>query len=119
MVVKGFENPEMLLTLNELRKAAGRTKKALWKRTAELLGKPNRRQAEVNLYEIDKHCGQGEVAVVPGKVLSTGVLSKKMTVVAVCATQAALKKISSSGSKFVSLREFAAKGDSKQARLVI
>ena len=116
---RGPENAELLETLRGLDKAYSKSKKRAWKRLAELLSRPRRRRVEVNLYDIEKHCPQGGVAVVPGKVLSLGTLSKKVTVVAFTATSGALSKMRAAGSKFVSLKEFASKGDLKGSRIIV
>ncbi len=118
MVKKGAESPEVLEALRALQKAWGKTKKAVWKRTAEILSRSSRRRVEVNLYDLEKHCKEGELVIVPGKILSLGKLSKKLTIAALSTTATAREKIAKAGGRLLTLREAADKGEAKGARII-
>lgn len=117
-VKRGPENPELIATIRALEKAYKRSRKRMWLKLAKLLLRPRRKRVEANIYDIEKHCRQGEVALVPGKLLSQGALSKSVTVAAFAATAQARKKIEQAGAKLVSLKDFAARGDAKNTRII-
>lgn len=78
----------------------------IWKRVATDLEKPTRRKRVVNLAKIDRTALENETVVVPGKVLGTGDLTKKVTIAAFSFSDQAKEKISKSGS-FISIDELA------------
>ncbi|HLC85710.1 MAG TPA: 50S ribosomal protein L18e [Candidatus Nanoarchaeia archaeon] len=88
----------------ELKKQATKEKIALWKRIATDLSKPTRKRREVNLGKINKYTREGETAIVPGKVLSEGEFTKKITVAAYKFSEKAKEKISQAG-KAISIKE--------------
>lgn len=77
--------------VTDLRKAG--QKVALWKRVADELERPTRHMPSVNLSKIALHIREGEVALVPGKVLSLGQVSSKVSVAALQFSETARKKI--------------------------
>jgi len=83
-------------------KEASKTK--FWKRIIKELKKSSKQRREVNIYKIDKHMRKEETAVVPGKVLSQGELTKEITVAAYKFSDSAKKKINSKG-KAISLKQ--------------
>ncbi|BAN90564.1 50S ribosomal protein L18e [Aeropyrum camini] len=100
--------PTSLVTrriVSELRRAARRNSAPVWRRVAELLERPRRRRAEVNLSKINRYASDGEMVVVPGKVLGTGSLEKKVTVAALSFSLQALVKIRLSGSRAITLEQ--------------
>ena len=88
----------------DLRKLSNKEKVNLWKRGAFDLSKPNRQRREVDLIRINKFTRDGEVALVPGKVLSNGEFSKKITVAALKFSDAAKSKINAKG-KAITIKE--------------
>jgi len=101
----GPTNPLLISLVQELKKKSMEEKVGIWKRVAEDLEKPTRQRRIVNLYSIDKHTKDGEFVVVPGKVLGTGEISKKVNVAAFSFSQSALDKISKFGGKALSIQE--------------
>jgi len=69
----------------------------LWKRVASDLERPSRQRRTINVFAIDRYAEDGDVIVVPGKVLGEGELSKKVTVAAYNFSEDAKSKISKSG----------------------
>ena len=69
----------------------------LWERVADDLERPSRNRRSVNIYVIDQYTRDGETALVPGKVLSVGELSKKLTVAAFQFSNEAKEKINEIG----------------------
>src|SRR5688572_18737352 len=98
-------NPVLVELIGSL-KTAGRTNEApLWRDIASRLEKPSRNWAQVNISKIDAHLGDGETAVVPGKLLGAGETSKKLTVVAFSASASAKAKIAAAGGKVLTLQD--------------
>jgi len=85
--------------IRELRKYANKYGAAVWDYVAELLEKPSRRRVVVNLSKINRYAREGEVVVVPGKVLGAGILSKPVVIAAVGFSEKAIEKIRLAGGK--------------------
>jgi len=81
-----------------------KTKLPIWKRISKELQKPTRSLCAVNITKLNKCVREGETAVVPGKVLSVGELSKNITVAAFQFSDKAREKINVKG-KTISIEE--------------
>jgi len=92
-------NPELVETVLAARKNSG------WKRVAEILTSPRKNHAEKNLDEINKEAKENETLVVPGKVLSVGIIDKKLNVVALSFSKSAEEKIVKAGGEVSSILE--------------
>ncbi len=90
-------NPELQKTIETLRKKAYTEKSNLWLRIAEDLEKPTRKRIIVNVSKINRVAKEGETIIVPGKVLASGSLEKKVTIIAWQFSNSALKKIAEKG----------------------
>jgi large subunit ribosomal protein L18e len=90
-------NPQLQQTIETLRKKAHQEQSNLWLRVAEDLEKPTRARVIVNLSRIERNCNDGETIVVPGKVLGSGELTKKVTIIAWQFSDDARRKISKVG----------------------
>ena len=82
-----------------------KAKKDIWKRIASDLEKPRRNRRTVNISRINRYCGEKEIAVVPGKVLADGDLTKKITIAALVFSNSAKTKIEKAGGKAISIPE--------------
>jgi large subunit ribosomal protein L18e len=100
----GPTNQHLADLIQELRKKATEHKVAIWKRIADDLSRSNRQRRIVNLYKLDKHTKDGEIIVVPGKVLGVGELNHKLTVAAWSFSGSALEKINKIG-KAITINE--------------
>lgn len=69
-------NKELIETVIEAKK------KEKWIGIASILSSPRRESININLNQIDNLAKDGEVIVIPGKVLSQGELNKKVRIVA-------------------------------------
>jgi len=98
-------NPELINLIHELKKQANEKKVTIWKDIAVRLEKSSKNWAEVNLDRISKYTSDKETALVPGKVLSTGNLTKKVTIAAWSFSDKANEKIKKSGGKTISINE--------------
>ncbi len=91
---------QALLSLIE---ALLKTKKPVWRKVAYELSKPRRSRVEVNLSKIDQYAAEDATVIVPGKVLGSGAISKKVNVAAFTFSESARKLISQSGGKAISI----------------
>jgi large subunit ribosomal protein L18e len=89
----------------ELKKLGNKEKAPIWKRVSEEMAKSTRTRREVALYKINKTIGAGEIALVPGKVLSNGDFAKKVTVAAFRFSEKAKEKITKAGGKAISIQQ--------------
>ena len=96
------------LTLNkliiDLNKLGRKENVKLWKRLSEDLSRSTRQRREVNIHTISRHTKEGEIAVIPGKVLSKGELNKKLTVAAYKFSEESKNKINKVG-KAISIKQ--------------
>jgi len=73
-------------------------KNKAWLEVAGLISAPRSKQKNINLNEVNKE--DGEVIVVPGKVLSQGEINKKMRVVALGFSENAKEKLEKSKTEY-------------------
>lgn len=115
----GPTNPELKELINNLKILSIEKKQPLWKRTAKELEKPSRIRREVNLWKINLNSKKDENVLVPGKVLSTGDLDHKVTIIAQSFSKKALEKIKKSGSNAITLEEYIKKNPtSKNIKII-
>ncbi len=114
IMAKKLETKKLIASLE---KAARVTKKLIWTDLAEKMAKPTRGKIEVNIDLINElaQTKKGKTLVVPGKLLSRGNLTEKVTVVAVSASESAKEKISAAKGEFIALQDFALKADKIKA----
>ena len=80
-------------------------KNPVWISVAESLSSPRRIRVEKNLEEINKEAEDGEVIIVPGKVLSQGNIDKKVKIAAFKFSQSALDKLNKSKIEAIGILE--------------
>ncbi len=98
-------NPALLSLIDMLKKAAYEHDATIWKDIAIRLEKPSRNWAEVNLNRISRYANPKETALIPGKVLSTGELTKKVSIAAWSFSEKSEEKIKKAGGKCLSIEE--------------
>lgn len=98
-------NPVLITLINDLKKQANEKDAVIWKDIAKRLEKSLRNWPEVNLDRISKYIGEKETALIPGKVLSAGDLTKKVTIAAWSFSNRAQEKITKSGGKTISIND--------------
>lgn len=98
-------NPALIALINNLKKQANEKDAPIWKDIAIRLEKPSRNWPEVNLDRISKHTGDKETALIPGKVLSDGNLTKKITIAAWSFSDKSKEKIQKAGGKTITIEE--------------
>jgi large subunit ribosomal protein L18e len=98
-------NPELIELLMELKTQTRKKSAPIWRDIAERLERPLRVWPEVNVSRIERYAKDGDVIIVPGKVLGSGVLTKKVTVAAWKFSSSAKEKIEMAGGKTMSIKE--------------
>ena len=89
-----------------LERAGKKQKAAIWTEASSLLSSPESIRVEVNLGRISRIAGDGEAIFVPGKVLGTGVIERKVTVGAFAFSDSAKTKIEALGGSALTIGEF-------------
>lgn len=76
-----------------------------WSKIAEILSSPRKNKINVNIEKINKEAKEGDVIVVPGKVLSQGEIDKKTKVIALSFSEKAKAKLLKSKCEISSIIE--------------
>jgi len=103
-----YRDPGRLELIRELESAA-QGDSGLWSAVASELSKVRRNRREVNVHKIAKYTDEGDVVVVPGKVLGDGSLDHKVEVAAYRFTAGAEKKIKEAGGRNMGILELVKK----------
>jgi len=99
-------NPVLRHASIMLERAGKRQKARIWTEASSLLSNPASTRVEVNLGRISRISGEGDAVFVPGKVLGTGTLERKLTVGAFAFSASAKSKIKASGGSALTVGEF-------------
>lgn len=98
-------NPILKALIHELKKQANENDAPIWKDIALRLERPSRNWPEVNLDRISKYIGEKEIALIPGKVLSSGNLTKKVSIAAWSFSEKSQEKIKNAGGKYMTIED--------------
>jgi len=99
-------NPLLRRTSVMLERAGKKQKAPIWIEASSMLSAPAKNIVEVNIGRISRVTGAGEAVFVPGKVLGTGLIDRKLIVGAFAFSSAARSKIESSGGAALTVEEF-------------
>lgn len=98
-------NPVLTALIQDLKKKSYENDAPIWKDIALRLEKSSKNWPEVNLGKIDRHIKENETALIPGKVLSSGNLTKKVSIASWSFSEKSLEKIKRAGGKHMSIEE--------------
>jgi large subunit ribosomal protein L18e len=98
-----MDNVALKRTVTLLKKKAKENKASIWIAVAERLSKSRRKRICVNISKINRYSKDGDIIVVPGKVLGAGIINHKITVGAFKFSESAKKKIEEAGGKCTSI----------------
>ena len=73
-------DPNLVDLISDLKRETREGEAGIWRDIAQRLEKPSRTWAEVNLSRLERYAQDGDIVVVPGKVLGAGSINKKVTV---------------------------------------
>jgi large subunit ribosomal protein L18e len=111
----GTTNEQMKNLISELEKS----KTPLWKRVAYELARATRQRRAVNLDRLEKYAKLDETSLVPGKVLASGNLTKKITIAAWQFSKQAEEKIRKAGGFPIMISDLFKKNpEGKKVRLI-
>ena len=94
-------------------------KTLFWRRVLELLQTASRKRVGVNVGRIAQYAKEGQLIVVPDKVLGTGTIKQKITVAAISFSQSAKKIIEAAGGKAITIAEAAKKNATGKDAVII
>ncbi len=112
-------NTHLAQLIADLKKASNQNDVDLWKRIAVDLERPTRQRRIVNLSRISRYCDENEVIVVPGKVLGSGEIDKKITVAAYQFSEQAIQKIKDAKGVSMQISELVKKNPKAQKVRII
>jgi len=101
-------NPNLVGLISKLKEASRTNKAPVWRDIALRLEGPASNWAEVNISRLDRYASENETVVVPGKLLGSGEIDKKLTVAAYRFSGQAKDKISKAGGQNMSIEELLA-----------
>jgi large subunit ribosomal protein L18e len=107
-------NTQRISLVNEARKQQS----PFWQRIADELERSSRSRREVNLSRIARASREGETVVVPGKVLGSGEMPHKATVVAFNFSSSALRKLKEAKCESIDLADFLKKNPEGSGRII-
>jgi large subunit ribosomal protein L18e len=92
-------------TIADLKEASRKNETPLWRSIATRLEGPARNWPSVNVSKLEYNIDKNGKAIIPGKLMGTGIITKKMTVAAYSFTTSAKDKIQSAGGKCLTYNE--------------
>ncbi|MDR0913460.1 MAG: 50S ribosomal protein L18e [Methanobrevibacter sp.] len=98
-------NPNLIQIIRDLKDKSHSEDVAIWMTVARKLERSTRRQGEVNISKINRYSKDGDTVLIPGKVLSNGILEHKVDVVGLKFSEVAREKIETAGGKCLSILE--------------
>lgn len=104
---KNKESTEIADTIDTLVKVSRENGSTMWRDIAECLSGGSRRYASINVGKINTLSNDGDIVIVPGSVLGSGVINKKVTLSALKISKSAMEKLQKSGSSFKPIKQFA------------
>lgn len=107
MTLENKTRPALVQLVQDLKKSSWEHEAPIWRDIASRLEKPTRRHLAVNVSRIDRYAEAGETALVPGKVLASGELTKNVNVAAISFSEGAREKITKAGGKCWTVAELA------------
>ncbi len=98
-------NSSLVKTIMDLKEASRKNDAPLWRSIATRLEGSSRNWPSVNVSKLEYNINKNGKAVIPGKLMGTGIVTKKMTVAAYSFTDSAKEKIQSAGGKCLTYNE--------------
>jgi len=114
----GPTNPVIKKIIEDLHNQGYKEKSKFMIMLSKELSTATRKRTAVNLTKLQRICKENETIVVPGKVLSYGILEKPLTVAALSFSRTAEDKIKKAGGKTITIPEMIKKTKGKNVRLI-
>lgn len=100
-----LNNPVLSEAIWSFRAAYRKSKVPIWLKLQEMMERSSS-NTEVNLSKLTKFTVQGDIVIVPGKVLGSGNINHKITLCAFSISEQSAKKIIDAGGKIFTIKEF-------------
>ena len=104
-----YKNNQLTELIQELKRTSAHEGVGVWSAIADDLARPTRRHAQVNLGAIARTTKQGEIIVVPGKVLGDGELEHSITIAALGFSASAQQKLTANKTTMLTIKELVRK----------
>ncbi len=107
MIMRGkkLTNPNLKKLIEDIYTQGYKEKNKFLINLAKKLDRPARERAEVNLSKLQRVCKENDTILIPGSVLSAGILSKPLTVSAFRFSTNSKDKIKKAGGSILTIRE--------------
>lgn len=105
----GPSNPVTRKVIEDLRTKGYSLNSKFMIKLSKELSTSTRARVAVNLTKLQRICNENDTIVVPGKVLSYGILTKPLTVAALSFSKPSVDKIKKAGGKTMTITELAEK----------
>ncbi len=96
-------NPKITELIKSLKENSYKKEAPIWKDVSRRLERSTRRQAEVNLSQLNRYTSADELVLVPGKILGSGTLDHKIKVAALSYSSLAKEKIETAGGECLTI----------------
>ena len=116
---KVHKNDRILELIATLKRSALENEAPIWKDIAKRLERPKSSWAEVNLSHLERVTSAGDKVIIPGKLLGSGSISKKLTIASVSFSTAAQEGIKGSGGKVSTIEQMIKKNPSGKGIRII
>ncbi len=104
--VGSLSNPEKIQTLTLLRQAGKRSERRVWRDMSNRLESHKSQMSNVNISKVSKLTKEGDVVIIPGKVLGSGIIDHKIHIGAFSFSGVAVEKIRRADGEPLSIRAF-------------
>ncbi len=101
----GPTNPNTKKIINKLKEQSSEKNTKVYQNIAKRLEKPRRIHPAINISKLEKYLNKGDTAIIPGKLLGDGTITKSITVSAKQFSKTAKTKIEQAGGKCLTYEE--------------
>jgi large subunit ribosomal protein L18e len=106
-------------TKSNLRKAYKRSGSPIWKSIEKKFKSSRSNRSEVNVSKLDNITKEGDIVIVPGKVLGSGIINHKIILSSFSISVAAMKKVIDCGGEVITINELVEQyPDGKGVRII-
>ncbi|MEM7821329.1 MAG: 50S ribosomal protein L18e [Candidatus Aenigmatarchaeota archaeon] len=105
MKKSGPTNKYLKELIEDLKRKSFELNAPIWKAVAEKLENPRRKRVVVNLSDINRNTNEGDTVIVPGVVLSSGNITKKLKIAALRFSSRAKEKIKNANCEAIEIKE--------------
>lgn len=114
--ITGPSNPHK----RRLARTLWKTKRPVWREVSKRLMAPQKNRVEKNLGDINAVTNNGDIIVVPGKVLANGSLSNKITIACYAISKSASVKLDAAKIETLTIEQLLEKNpEGKNVRIIV